>query len=53
VKRSDLDQPAGCVTGVDLNILARVAREHPRLMATKSAIARTQAILQRNDTAQK
>ena len=53
MKRSDLDQPADCVTGVDLNILARVAREHPRLMATKSAIARTQAILQRNDTAQK
>jgi hypothetical protein len=41
------------MVSVDPDILAAVAAERPRLMATKSAIARTQSLLQHNCTAQK
>jgi hypothetical protein len=34
------------------DVLARIAVERPRLMATKSAIARTQRLLRHNATAQ-
>jgi hypothetical protein len=37
---------------LDPDVLARVAIERPRLMATRSAIARTQALLQQNAVAQ-
>ena len=41
------------MTPVEPDIFAAIAAERPRLMATKSAIERTQAILQHNSVAQK
>jgi len=53
VKHDEHEEPAGSMTRVEPDILANIAVERPRLMATKSAIARTQAILQHNSVAQK
>jgi hypothetical protein len=53
VKHDELEEPTGSMTRAEPDILAAVAEERPRLMATKSAIARTQAILQHNSIAQK
>lgn len=41
------------VTGDDTDILAQLAAERPRLMATKPAVARMQRVLQKNDMARK
>src|SRR5712691_3834996 len=38
--------------GADLDPLASIVAERPRLMATKAAIGRTKSLLQRNDTLQ-
>ncbi|MBV9199756.1 MAG: hypothetical protein JOY83_08510 [Alphaproteobacteria bacterium] len=53
MQRDELDEPTGSMTGAEPDIFAAIAAERPRLMATKSAIGRTQAILQHNCIAQR